>query len=187
MDRSVIERSQRGEPDAFAMLFEQYKNLVYKTASLMLDSHPEAEDVQQEVFVQVHRHLQRYDPAKASFTTWVHKITVNQCLSRRRRQKLLRWFGLDTAEQWASIPSPEAQLANEAVRHGLRQLSDKLRIVLILRYYHDLSYSEIQEILNVPIGTVKSRIHQALNELRHDLQADFPELQHPSPAQEVKA
>jgi hypothetical protein len=61
MDSSLIEQSQAGDPLAFGMLFEQYKNLVYKTAVLMLDSHQEAEDVQQEVFVQVHRHLKRYD------------------------------------------------------------------------------------------------------------------------------
>lgn len=185
MDWSVIERSRRGDSQAFAVLFERYKDLVYKTASLILDSRQEAEDVQQEVFVQVHRHLHRYDPAKAAFTTWLYKITVNQCLTQRRRHRLRRRLGLDTTDPLPPVPSPEAQLGDEVVRRGLRGLSTKLRVILVLRYYHEFSYSEIQEILSIPMGTVKSRIHQALSELRRTLAPEFPELQPPSPKREV--
>jgi RNA polymerase sigma-70 factor (ECF subfamily) len=186
MDDSVIERSQRGDTVAFAVLFERYKDLVYKTASLILDSRQEAEDVQQDVFVQVYRHLHRYDPTKAAFTTWLYKITVNQCLTQRRRHRLLHRLGLDRTDPLPPVPSPEAQLGNEAVRRGLRGLSYKLRVILVLRYYHQFSYGEIQEILAIPMGTVKSRIHQALRELRRALAPEFPELQHPSPQREVK-
>lgn len=185
MDSSIIERSQRGDAAAFAVLFERYKDLVYKTASLILDSRQEAEDVQQDVFVQVYHHLHQYDPAKAAFTTWLYKITVNQCLTQRRRHRLLRRLGLDRAESLSPVPSPEAQLGDEAVRQGLRGLSTKLRVILVLRYYHQFSYGELQEILAIPMGTVKSRIHQALSELRRELAPAFPELQPPSPKQEV--
>jgi RNA polymerase sigma-70 factor (ECF subfamily) len=186
MEYSVIERSRRGDSEAFAVLFERYKDLVYKTAALILDSPQEAEDVQQDVFVQVYRHLHQYDPARSAFTTWLYKITVNQCLTQRRRHRLWHRLGLDNAEPLAPVPSPEAHLGDEAVRRGLRHLSYKLRVILVLRYYHEFSYTEIQEILSIPIGTVKSRIHQALSELRRELAPEFPELQHPSAGREVK-
>lgn len=188
MDVSVIRRSQNGERQAFATLFTQYKNLVYKSAFLMLDSPQEAEDALQEVFVQVHRHLKQYDANKGAFTTWLHKITVNYCLNRRRRQRMWQWFGVERAAALpATTRTPEERLADEAVRQGLQHLSDKLRTVVVLRYYHELAYSEIADILNIPMGTVKSRLNQALQELRQRLKADFTDSKSLAAAQEVRA
>lgn len=186
MDVSLIRRSQSGDQKAFAALFHQYKNLVYKTAYLMLDSTQEAEDALQEVFVQVHRNIKRYDATKGSFTTWLHKVTVNHCLNRRRKQRVWQWLGVESTITM-STPSPEERLADESVRQALRQLSDKLRSIVVLRYYHDLSYLEIAEILNIPMGTVKSRLNQALHDLRQRLKADFTDYKSLSTAQEVSA
>jgi len=186
METSLIRQSRSGDKKAFAALFNQYKNLVYKTAYLMLDSTQEAEDALQEVFVQVHHNLKRYDATKGAFTTWLHKITVNYCLNRRRRQRVWQWLGVESTAKM-EVASPEERLADEAVRQGLRQLSDKLRSIVVLRYYHDLSYTEIADILNIPLGTVKSRLNQALHDLRRRLKADFTDYKSLSAAQEVSA
>lgn len=186
MDVSLIRRCQNGDQKAFAALFNQYKNLVYKTAYLMLDSTQEAEDALQEVFVQLHRTLKRYDASKGAFTTWLHKITVNYCLNRRRRQRLWQWFGMNQRVV-TTAPSPEERLVDEAVRQGLRQLSDKLRTIIVLRYYHELTYAEIAVVLDIPMGTVKSRLNQALHDLRQRLKADFGDHKSLSTAQEVSA
>jgi RNA polymerase sigma-70 factor (ECF subfamily) len=160
----LIRRSQAGDQEAFSDLFHKYKNLVYKTAYLMLDSAGDAEDALQEVFIQVHRSLSTYQPSKGAFTTWLYRITVNHCLNRRRKRRL-SLFSLDEVSP-ASLtdhaPPLESQAAEEeATRQALGQLSQKLRAVVILRYYWELPYAEIAQILDVPVGTVKSRLNLA--------------------------
>jgi RNA polymerase sigma-70 factor (ECF subfamily) len=190
VDLVLIRRSQAGDEEAFAALFHAYKNLVYRTAYLMLDDAGEAEDVLQEVFYQVHRSLAAFDPAKGAFTTWLHRITVNQCLNRRRRPRLPvlsleRLFHLPWAGHVASL---EDRLADEeVVGQALRQLSDKLRAAVVLRYYRELSYDEIAQILEIPVGTVKSRLDAALKVLRRQLEpvvAENPEAKGIAPKEE---
>jgi len=168
---NLIRRCQTGDEEAFAALFHQYKNLVYKTAYLMLDSADEAEDVLQEVFLQVHRSLSTFEPSKGAFTTWLHRVTVNHCLSRqRKRYPLLLGLGGKAPRDSERTASSQARLEDEeTVRQALDQLSDKLRTVLILRYYSGLSYAEMAQVLSIPIGTVKSRLDLALSTLRKEL------------------
>jgi RNA polymerase sigma-70 factor, ECF subfamily len=167
-----LQRAQQGEPDAFAALFEQYKNLVFKTAYLMLGTRTDAEDALQEVFVRVHHSLREYDPRKGAFTTWLHRITLNHCLNQRRQWRFA-FLSLDTFKK---LPAPRASnldLADEEnIRQAIRALSDKQRAVIILRYYWDLPYGDIGEILNIPLGTVKSRLDLAHKTLRHALGTD---------------
>jgi RNA polymerase sigma-70 factor (ECF subfamily) len=172
VDLVLIRRSQAGDEEAFGALFHEYKNLVYRTAYLMLDDAAEAEDVLQEVFYQVHRSLSTFDPTRGAFTTWLHRITVNHCLNRRRRLRLpvLSLERLPYLPRAGHVPSPEDRLADEEViGQALRHLSDKLRATVVLRYYRDLSYDEIAQILDIPVGTVKSRVDAALTVLRRRL------------------
>jgi RNA polymerase sigma-70 factor (ECF subfamily) len=167
MDLRLIRRCQAGDEVAFEALFHQYKNLVYKTAYLMLESRKDAEDALQEIFLKVHQSLSSYQPAKGAFTTWLHRITVNYCLNRRRKRRFFL-FSLDLFSatlRWEGR-SPEDQVADQALEEALGKLSDKLRVVVILRYYHELPYAEISTILDVPVGTVKSRLNSALKKLR---------------------
>lgn len=162
-----IRRSQAGDKEAFGLLFHKYKNLVFKTAYLMLGSVGEAEDLMQDVFIDLFRSLHTYQPAKGAFTTWLYRVTVNDCLNHRRS---LRWtpVSLDEARDTAHT---EPSAPDEDVLHAISKLSPKLRAVVILRYYWDLSYAEITQVLNVPLGTVKSRLSQALQMVKRDLEA----------------
>jgi len=162
----IIIRAQSGDREAFAVLFEQHKNLVYKTAYLMLGEATEAEDALQEIFVQVHRSLSGFDPRKAAFTTWLYRVTFNYCLNRRRKKHP---FTLPLEEMSPVLKSefPGAQLADEElIQQAIEKLTDRQRAVVILRYFWDLAYAEIAQILDVPVGTVKSRIDLALKTLR---------------------
>jgi RNA polymerase sigma factor (sigma-70 family) len=167
----TIERSQAGDECAFAELFEQYKNLVFKTAYLMLGEPQEAEDALQEVFLRVHRSLHSYQPSKGAFTTWLHRITVNHCINRTRKRRLqFTPIAQVHPGRMPSQPSPERRLDDEdAVARALHCLSVKLRAVVVLRYYWELSYGEIAETLGIPLGTVKSRLNAALRALRAEL------------------
>lgn len=166
----IIRRAQNGDREAFAILFEQNKNLVFKTAYLMLGESSEAEDALQEIFVQVYKSLSGFDPGKAAFTTWLYRITFNYCLNHRRKK---RPFTLPLEELSPALKSefPGAQLAEEEIiQLAIGKLTDKQRAVVILRYFWDLPYAEIAQILNVPLGTVKSRIDLALKTLRKVLE-----------------
>lgn len=178
---NLVCRCQAGDEEAFAALFHQYKNLIYRTAYLILDNAEEAEDVLQEAFLQVYRSLSTFQPSKGAFTTWLYRITVNCCLSRRRKPHL-SVIPLDDMPS-ASLAGPQSSQDSlemeEAVRLALRRLSKKLRAVVILRYYLELPYAEIAQVLDIPMGTVKSRLDLALKALRRELEAlpeDLPVL-----------
>jgi RNA polymerase sigma-70 factor (ECF subfamily) len=165
----LIKRCAAGDETAFAMLFEQTKNLVYKTALLMLDDPREAEDALQEVFIKVYRSVGSYDPDRAAFTTWLHRVTVNHCLNRHRKKRLTL-VGLEDVTLGRRTHAIEQFGVDQEMRQALNRLSDKLRVVVVLRYFWDMPYAEIADILDIPIGTVKSRLHQALKNLRLDLE-----------------
>lgn len=169
----LICRCQTGDEEAFAALFHQYKNLVYKTAYLMLGDTDEAEDALQEVFLQVHRSLSTFEPSKGAFTTWLYRITVNHCLSRRRKRRPLsisleEILALELTEPLSFQDRLEEE-DDEIVQKALSRLSEKLRAVVVLRYYLQLSYAEIAQIQNIPVGTVKSRLDLALKTLHKEL------------------
>ncbi len=157
-------------PDSFAELYEKYKNLVFKTAFLILGDASEAEEALQEVFLLVYRSLERYDAKKGAFSTWLHRITLNYCLSHRRKRRLIE-EGLEGEPQRIIDPKndPGERIEKEPFYKVIQALSNKQKAVIILRYYWELPYAEIASILNVPLGTVKSRLESALNMLRKSL------------------
>ena len=165
----LISHAQAGDRAAFAALFEQYKNLVYKTAYLLLGDAHEAEDALQEVFLSVHKSLRSFDARKGSFITWLYRITFNFCLNHRRRRH--HHSSLEDVSPTPATDFPSAQLAEEdSLWQATRSLSDKQQAVIVLRYYWELPYAEIASILEVPLGTVKSRLDLALKTLRKILE-----------------
>ncbi len=172
---NLIERTMAGDPNAFELIFDQYKNLVYRTAYLILDNADEAEDALQETFLKVYRSMQTYQPSKGAFTTWLYRITVNHCLNQRRKfMRLSRQMEILDENDPQVHASLEDKLSEEqALQQSLKRLSNDLRVVVTLRYFLDLSYSEIAQILDIPLGTVKSRLNTALNKVRNELQAEY--------------
>jgi RNA polymerase sigma-70 factor (ECF subfamily) len=169
-----VERTLAGDPNAFEQIFEQYKNLVYKTAFLMLENSSEAEDALQEIFLKAYRSLGTYNPSKGALSTWLYRITVNHCLNQRRKLRHAFKLTRPSSESEPSIgPSLEEQLSDDqALQSALNRLSIKLRTVIILRFFLDLTYSEIAQVLDVPLGTVKSRLNLALNKVRDELRLE---------------
>lgn len=165
----LIQRSLSGEQEAFTALFDRYKNLVYRTAFLMLGDPDEADDALQEVFIRVYRFLHTYQPSKGAFTTWLHQITTNYCLNQRR----WRIFG-HISFSWVKSgtflsrePDVEEKAAAQIdLLRALQSLKPAVRAVIVLRYYNDLPYSEIAQILGLPLGTVQSRLNRGIKKMR---------------------
>ena len=161
----LIGRATAGDQAAFGALVERYQNAIYNLAYRMLGSPEEAEDAAQEIFVRVYRQLARYD-AERRFSTWVLTIATNYCIDQLRRRRM-QLVPLEQIVPWARSreTGPEGQSLDREARDEmqglLRELPEKYRAVLILRYWQDLSCAEIAEILKLPEGTVKTQLHRA--------------------------
>jgi RNA polymerase sigma-70 factor (ECF subfamily) len=176
----LIARYQRGQVAAFAALFDRYKDYVYRVALLLVRNSSDAEEVVQEAFLDVLKALPRYRlDGPARFETWLYRVTVNRAKMRLRRARppSADWDAL--AEQLVSanpVHDPESSArrgeARQAVWQAVDALADHHRIVVLLRYLHDLPYKEIAQVLQLSEGTVKSRLHHAHRQLRERLAAD---------------
>ena len=177
------ENWQHGDMNAFETLYRQYEKLVYRTAYLITGSKEAAEDALQEVFISVWKSRHTYDPNKGKLTTWLHRITVNQC-SREKARKTpvaisLEEKDIDLPEMKRSY-QPEDVLINkmeyDRLLRAMDALDTKHRSILVLRYFNDLSYQEIAEALEIPLGTVKSRLNQSLRYLKEQMKAGEAEV-----------
>lgn len=167
----LIARCQLGDAAAVTELVGEYAAFVYRVAFMVLKHEEDAEDVMQESLVKAVRALPTYDHKdEASFRAWLHRIALNTAISRTRRAVLPRaeWEALETAP--LAGPGPEDQaltrLAEADVLAAVDSLSDGHRLVIVLRYYNDLSCEEIADLLQVPSGTVGSRLFNARQRLR---------------------
>jgi RNA polymerase sigma-70 factor (ECF subfamily) len=161
----LIGRANEGDQAAFGTLVERYQNAVYNLAYRMLGSPEEAEDAAQEIFVRIYRQLARYDPER-KFSTWVLTIATNYCIDQLRRRRM-QLVPLENIIPWARAreAGPEGEAlsreSRDEVQRLLRELPEKYRAVLVLRYWQDLSCAEIADILKLPEGTVKTQLHRA--------------------------
>lgn len=176
MSVGLVQQACLGDTEAFAALYQQYETRVFRTAYLLLGDAGRAEEITQDVFVQVYQRLDEYRPERGAFSTWLQRITVNLCLNSRRR-KVLAWFSLDRAQHMeldstAPLPLDQALRGEEQQRtwRAIQSLPLRLRAVVVCRYYQDLSYEEIAQVLDCPIGTVRSRLHAAHARLRRTLE-----------------
>lgn len=111
-------------------------------------------------------------PPNQPFSTWLYRITVNHCLNRRRARRPQQHLEPAQLEALPGTNDLEQQVfENQMLQQALERLSEKLRVVVVLRYYLELSYAEIAQVLEIPLGTVQSRLSQAIHSLRRDLQA----------------
>ncbi len=177
-DEQLMARVRGGEVEAFDALFERYRRRLFGFLFRRCDETAAAEDLFQETWIRVIRARKRFDPRRR-FSTWLFQIANNLCRDRVRRlavdirkREALHEQARARSES-AAASSPELSVALPAdLRERLAALPDRLREVLVLRYYYDLSEGEIAEIVGVPRGTVKSRLHTAVKTLRAGVQSD---------------
>jgi RNA polymerase sigma-70 factor (ECF subfamily) len=175
-DEQLLTDHLSGRPDAFDVLVRRYVPELYGFLARFVNNGAAADDLVQETFVQVHLAAASFDRDRA-FKPWLYTIAANKARdymrSRGRRQELTLDGGSDedgpTAGQTveaADAPTgepAEREERKEAVRALVDQMPEHLRLVLLLGYFQQLPYAEIAEILDIPVGTVKSRLHAAVN------------------------
>ncbi|MGQ9848431.1 MAG: RNA polymerase sigma factor [Aggregatilineaceae bacterium] len=177
-DSLWVQRTLAGDPQAFGELVRRYERDVFNLAYRMLNERGEAEDAAQEAFMRAYVNLDRYDPERP-FKTWLLSITSNHCIDRLRRRRLT-WLSLEEPlpphpALTSDIPGPEeAMLTNERnllVQEMLTGLSPDYRLAVVLRYWYDLSYAEIAEMLGTTESAIKSRLFRARQALAEYLES----------------
>lgn len=174
--------ARKGDQRAFAEIVEMYKDKLYHLAYRMMNNRQEAEDIVQESFLRVYKHLDRYDEDQ-KFSTWIYRIATNLCIDRLRKRRPA--YSLDAAsteheglDGYAMMPSddrtPESELilseTQRIIREAIDTLPAKYKSVMVLRYLQDMSLQEISEVLDMPVTTVKTRVHRGREFMRKKLE-----------------
>lgn len=180
MDEStLIRRAQNGEMTAWEPLVIAHQEAVFRYAYLLLGDPDEAEDAAQETFLRAWRYLDRFDRARP-LRPWLLSITSNLASNRRRSlgrylSALTRAFRDEPAPATLEEKSAQRMQAGQ-LREAMQTLNMTDRQIVYLRFFLDLPVAETAEALNIPQGTVKSRLSRALEKLRAIIQDDFPAL-----------
>ena len=166
----LLKRMANGDETAFAELYEETRHDVYRMIAFLIPNSQDAVELANEVYVQLWKSLRSYD-GKRSFRFWLHGIVVHQVNNHRRN--LWRNFRIFEKKKQSLVtlvrPAHESLIdleTQDELFQLIMKISKKLRTVLVLRYYHDYSFEEMASLLGVPIGTVKSRHHAAVEKLR---------------------
>ena len=164
---NIVKRDRR----AFDLFYERYSQVIFNLCIRILRDEAEAQDAMQEIFVQIWKEAERFDPTRASAKTWLFTIARSRSLDRYRSMKTVRKrIEEGSEEELQQIASEEdlqhSSIMQKYVGNALRQLTREQRLVLELSYYEGLTQEEIAERLGEPLGTVKSRIRAALIKLR---------------------
>jgi RNA polymerase sigma-70 factor, ECF subfamily len=182
-DQEVVTRVVGGDAAAFGLLVERYQDRLANAVTRLVGSTEDARDVLQDTFIKAYENLEGFRGG-SSLYTWLFRIAVNTSLSHRRKRK---WVPMSSSgaedanagEGWAdpSAPGPaeplEAREVEAQVQRALDALDEEHRTVVVLRDIQHCDYREIAEILGVPPGTVKSRLHRARLMLRDKLKPLF--------------
>lgn len=177
-DLDLAERHRYGDSEAFDEIYHRFAKMVYNLALRMAGDAEQAEDLSQEIFLRIYRHLGKFN-GRSTLKTWVYRITLNHCRSKLGRRRLLtRPLAEENEGEGAELVDErrgpeEKTLARDAARQvsvALARLKPPFREAVALRDIEGLSYDEIAEILNVRIGTVRSRIARGRDRLRQILE-----------------
>lgn len=181
-DARLVKLARKGDQGAFAELVDLYKDKLYHLGYRMLSNRHEAEDVVQETFLRVHKNWNRYDD-KQKFSTWIYRIATNLCIDRLRKRKPSYYLDAEMNDQdgldgYTLIPgderTPETEYllseTQQTIHQAIEGLPAKYKSVIVLRYLQELSLQEISEVLDMPVTTVKTRVHRGREFLRKKLE-----------------
>jgi RNA polymerase sigma-70 factor (ECF subfamily) len=176
-ENDLVERARRGEDAAWTALVYAHQTAVFRLAYLLLGDADEAHDLAQDTFIAAMRSMDRFD-AERPLRPWLLQIAANK--ARNRRRSIGRYFNalkrtMQTAQVEVAGPDAGAPRADaEQLWHAVRRLGTQDPEIIYLRFFLDLSVAETADALRIAPGTVKSRLHRALERLRQVVQQEYP-------------
>ncbi|HEX3281803.1 MAG TPA: sigma-70 family RNA polymerase sigma factor [Pyrinomonadaceae bacterium] len=179
-DEQIVERALTGDAEAFGEIVQRWERRIFALTFGMLGREEDARDATQETFLAAFRNIRSFR-GEAKVSSWLHRIAVNQCITRQRRAKVRKESGLEEEEEKhaasfsASLHySPafvvEGRERSAAVRRAVNSLPLELRQVIVMKEFEELTFREMADALDIPLSTVKSRLYTALKQLQMRLQ-----------------
>lgn len=172
-DQDIIrEYTTTGSNSAATSFVRKYQNFVYSTALRYMASHDDADDVTQEVFIKALRNLKKFK-GNSSLKTWLYRITVNQSLNMKRKKSVFSFLGMDDDLAYNKVISEtdqpdtilEGKELEERFMNALASLPDKQRETFALRYFDNMTYDEISDMIGTSVGGLKANYYQAVKKL----------------------
>jgi RNA polymerase sigma-70 factor (ECF subfamily) len=171
-DAELVRECLSGNPRAFEALVRKYEKPIYNVALRILRDPDDAMDIAQTVFVKAYEKLESFDE-KREFFSWIYRIAINESINASKKAR--RQDEYESGVTAALPPSQEeqrnAEILSEEIERAIEVLTLDYRMVIVLRHFHDFSYQEIAEILDIPEKTVKSRLFTARQQLKDILTA----------------
>ena len=175
-DEQIVERALTGDAEAFGEIVQRWERRIFALALGMLGREDDARDATQETFLAAFRNLRGFR-GEAKVSSWLHRIAVNQCITRQRRAAVRKESGLDAEEEkdsarfamplaFSPVRVAEGRERIVAVRRAVNSLPLELRQVVVMKEFEELTFREIADALDVPLSTVKSRLYTALRQLQ---------------------
>ena len=179
-DEIIVERALTGDAEAFGEIVRRWERRIFALTYGILGREEEARDATQETFLAAFRNLRGFR-GEAKVSSWLHRIAVNQCISRQRRSKVRSELALDdehdkdaggfaTPSEYSPANVAEGRQETLAVRRAINSLPIELRQVVVMKEFEELTFREIADVLDLPLSTVKSRLYTALKQLQMRLQ-----------------
>ncbi len=179
-DEQIVERALTGDAEAFGEIVQRWERRIFALTFGMLGREEDARDATQETFLAAFRNIRSFR-GEAKVSSWLHRIAVNQCITRQRRAKVRKESGLEEEEEKhaASFSAPlhylpalvvEGRERSAAVRRAVNSLPLDLRQVIVMKEFEELTFREMADALDIPLSTVKSRLYTALKQLQMRLQ-----------------
>ena len=177
-DEIIVQRALTGDADAFGEIVRRWERRIFALAYGMLGREEDARDATQETFLAAFRNLRGFR-GEAKVSSWLHRIAVNQCISRQRRAKVRSESALEEENEAGSFAAPvgespvrvvEGRQETLAVRRAINSLPLELRQIVVMKEFEELTFREIADALDLPLSTVKSRLYTALKQLQMRLQ-----------------
>jgi RNA polymerase sigma-70 factor (ECF subfamily) len=176
-DAEYVRRIQRGETESFEILVRRHEKAIFNLVYRMLGDYDDAAETAQEVFLSAYRAIGQFR-GDANFSTWLYRIALNHATTRRkstntRQHRLVPLDGTELVSDVELGPaeSLEKKEVRERVQRALNELEPEDAMIILLRDLQDIAYEDVARVLNIPVGTVKSRLHRARQALKARLAA----------------
>jgi RNA polymerase sigma-70 factor (ECF subfamily) len=164
----LLALAKAGDQAAFAALIRRHQNMVFSVALHMLRSRPAAEDMAQEVFLELYRSLGRLE-SEAHLVSWLRRVASHRCIDEIRRRNHRQEYATDTLPEPGEAPSTREVFAADRLQQLVAELPENARTVVVLRYQEEMDPTEIADALGMPINTVKSHLRRSIAALRERL------------------
>ena len=179
-DEIIVQRALTGDAEAFGEIVRRWERRIFALAYGMLGREEDARDATQETFLAAFRNLRGFR-GEAKVSSWLHRIAVNQCITRQRQARVRSEAALEdeqekdaisfaTPVQYSPLRVVEGRQETVAVRRAINSLPLELRQVVIMKEFEELTFREIADVLDLPLSTVKSRLYTAMKQLQMRLQ-----------------